>query len=48
MINNFKKILVLSCLIFLTNCGYAPLLNSEKEKDDLRSLIEAVKKRKNQ
>lgn len=25
-----------------------PLLNSEKEKDDLRSLIEAVKKRKNQ
>ena len=30
MINNFKKILVLSCLIFLTNCGYAPLLNSEK------------------
>ena len=24
------------------------LLNSEKEKDDLRSLIEAVKKRKNQ
>ena len=30
MINNFKKILVLSCLIFLTNCGYTPLLNSEK------------------
>jgi cytochrome c-type biogenesis protein CcmH len=25
-----------------------PFLNSEKEKDDLRSLIEAVKKRKNQ
>ena len=25
-----------------------PLLNSEKEKDDLRSLIEAVKKRRNQ
>ena len=25
-----------------------PLLNSEKEKDDIRSLIEAVKKRKNQ
>ena len=25
-----------------------PLLNSDKEKDDLRSLIEAVKKRKNQ
>ncbi len=30
MINNFKKILILSCLIFLSNCGYTPLLNSEK------------------
>ena len=38
MINNLKKILVLSCLIFLTNCGYVPLLNSEKENFYINNL----------